>query len=242
VADLDDDGSPEVIFASWTRKGSHQTGKLHILDALGNPLQTVNLPPAFGSPDWNGSLAAPTLANIDADADLEAVLLTAHSGLVAYDLPGSSQANVIWGTGRGGTLRDGRLQRGSLLASSMTVDPIFPDPGSVLTYTIKLVDAGPELPDVVLTGAIPAGVTYLGDLWASSGVANYGSGVISWSGEVSSQAPVTIRYSAQVDGGLSDPTVIANTVTIADGQGNVFERGAVVIVDAVGSWLPLVRR
>jgi hypothetical protein len=193
VADLDDDGSPEVIFASWTRKGSYQTGKLHILDAAGNPLQTVDLPPASGSPDWNGSLAAPTLANIDSDADLEAVLLTAHSGLVAYDLPGTANANIIWGTGRGGYLRDGRLQRGSLLASSISVDPIFPAPGSVLTYIITLVDAGPDLPDVALTGEVPPEVTYLGDLWASSGVANYSSGVITWSGEVSSGTPVTIR-------------------------------------------------
>ena len=80
-----------MIFASWVEKGSYQTGKLHILDYQGNLLHEVDLPAAYGSPDWNGALAAPTLANIDADADLEVVLNTAHSGFVAYDLPGTRE-------------------------------------------------------------------------------------------------------------------------------------------------------
>ncbi|HLE16452.1 MAG TPA: VCBS repeat-containing protein [Anaerolineales bacterium] len=108
VADLNGDGLAEVIFASWTEKGSHASGKLHILDYLGNALHEVPLPPAF-SGNWNGSLAAPTLANLDADADLEVVLNTANSGVVAYDLPGTVGAQVLWGTGRGNTRRDGYL-------------------------------------------------------------------------------------------------------------------------------------
>lgn len=108
VADLNADGRAEVIFASWTEKGSGASGKLHILDYLGNPLHEVDLPAAFND-DWNGSLAAPTLANIDSDSDLEIVLNTAHSGIVAYDLPGSSSAKILWGTGRGNYWRDGYL-------------------------------------------------------------------------------------------------------------------------------------
>ena len=107
VADLDGDLYAEVIFASWVQKGTYQTGKLYILDYLGNPLQIVSLPAAFGSSNWNGSLTAPTLANIDADADLEVVVNTAHSGLVAYDLPGTAGARIIWGTGRGNFQRSG---------------------------------------------------------------------------------------------------------------------------------------
>ena len=106
VADLNGDGRAEVIFASWVEKGSSATGKLHVLDYLGNPLHEVDLPPAF-SGNWNGALAAPTLANIDGDPDLEVVLNTAASGLVAYDLPGTAGARVLWGTGRGDQHRDG---------------------------------------------------------------------------------------------------------------------------------------
>jgi len=107
VADLDNDGFGEVIFTSWTQKGSNATGKLHILDYMGNVLHEVDLPTAFGGSDWNGALAAPTLADIDNDGELEVILNTAHSGFVAYDLPETANARVLWGTGRGSYLREG---------------------------------------------------------------------------------------------------------------------------------------
>jgi hypothetical protein len=50
-------------------------------------------------------MAAPTLANLDLDPELELALVTAHSGVVVYDLPGSAYARVLWGTGRGSLLR-----------------------------------------------------------------------------------------------------------------------------------------
>jgi hypothetical protein len=116
VVDLDTDGRAEVIFGSWVQKGTSRTGKLHVLDHLGNPLHEVDLPAAYGSPDWNGALAAPTLAQLDSDPDLELVLNTAHSGFMAYDLPGTAGARVLWRTGRGGYRRAG-----------VTSTPIFLD-------------------------------------------------------------------------------------------------------------------
>lgn len=110
VADLDGDGLAEVVFASWTEKGSGQNGKLHILDYLGNPIWEIDLPPSRGGSDWNGGLAAPTLANIDSDSEFEVVLNTAHSGVVAYDLPGTSAARLLWATGRGSYQRSGSFQ------------------------------------------------------------------------------------------------------------------------------------
>ena len=106
IADLNADGKAEVIFASWVEKGSGLTGKLHILNYLGQPVYEIDLPAAY-SGDWNGALAAPTLGNIDDDPDLEVVLNTAHSGFVAYDLPGTAGAVIFWGTGRGNFWRDG---------------------------------------------------------------------------------------------------------------------------------------
>ncbi len=35
------------------------------------------------------------------------MLNTANSGFVAYDLPGSANARILWGTGRGGQKRNG---------------------------------------------------------------------------------------------------------------------------------------
>jgi hypothetical protein len=108
VADLNADGKAEVIFTSWVEKGSQATGKLHILDHQGTPLHEIDLPAAY-SGEWNGALAAPTLADIDGDPDLEVVLNTAHSGFVAYDLPGTAGAQILWGTGRGNYWRDGYI-------------------------------------------------------------------------------------------------------------------------------------
>src|SRR6185369_224561 len=108
VADLDNDGQAEVLFTSWPKKTSAigTVGQVHVLSSLGVELYRVNLPAPFGD-DWNGGLAAPTLANIDGDPDLELVAGTTDSGVVAYDLPNTANARILWGTGRGGYRRAG---------------------------------------------------------------------------------------------------------------------------------------
>lgn len=106
VADLDGDGQAEVLFTTWTQKGSNAGGQLIILNHQGQLLHAVDLPRS--SQDWDGALGAPTLADIDGDGDLEVVIGTAHTGLVAYTLPGTSKARILWGTGRGSYLRTGQ--------------------------------------------------------------------------------------------------------------------------------------
>ena len=134
VADLNGDGAAEVIFASWTEKSLTTSGRLHVLDSLGNLLHEVALPVSLSAGQWSGSLAAPTIANIDADPDYELVLGTVHAGLVAYDLPGTAAARVRWGTGRGGMLRTG-----------LAPDVIFADGfdlGGMARWSSSAADAG----------------------------------------------------------------------------------------------------
>ncbi|RIL08218.1 MAG: hypothetical protein DCC71_00255 [Proteobacteria bacterium] len=115
VADLDGDGAAEVLFATWTDKASGASGDLVIAGALGQERARTALPRSTAS--WDGALAAPTLAQLDADANLEVIVNTAHTGLVAYEIPGSSQARVVWPTGRGGFARAAPEPSGALAAA-----------------------------------------------------------------------------------------------------------------------------
>ncbi len=239
VADLNGDGHAEVLFASWAQKGTGRSGKLHIVDYLGRRLHEVDLPPAHGSADWNGALAAPTLANLDDDVDLELVLNTAHSGLVAYDLPGTENARILWGTGRGNYQRSGSILRGTLQGSSKRVQPLLPGVGDVLTYTIRLQNPGPDLPGARLTDTLPLEVHYLGNLWASAGSYGEQNGTITWTGDVWASQPVTLTFGASIDPEITTPRAIHNVAWIDEGQGQVWERGAVAIVNGYAFYLPL---
>ena len=75
-------------------------------DMRGTLLHSVNLPAPRGD-NWDGGLAAPTVAQIDADPEFEVVIGTSQSGVVAYQIPGSANARVLWGTARGNLLRNG---------------------------------------------------------------------------------------------------------------------------------------
>src|SRR4029079_10391131 len=86
---------------------------------------------------WNGVLGAPTLANIYADADLELVVGTVGSGIVAYDLPGSAGARVLWGTGRGSFLR---TRAPSPPTSFVVRAPAPVQPGDIVDFRLVLSD------------------------------------------------------------------------------------------------------
>lgn len=242
VADLDNDGLAEILFASWPQKGGTAVGRLHLLNYQGAPLHEIDLPPASGNPNWNGALGAPTLANVDADPDLELVLNSAHAGVLAYDLPGTENAQVLWGTGRGNFQRSGSLLVGSLRGSHVGVWPVTPAAGERVTTTIYLQNSGPTLPAAAVTSTLPAGLTYDGDLTATSGTAVYAAGVVSWSGAVAAGDPVIIRYVATVNGDVTGPQAIWGEVLIDDGLGNVMVVQPLVLANGTAVYLPVVRR
>jgi hypothetical protein len=156
VADLDNDGKAEVIFTSWPEKHDGLVGQLHILDNQGNQLHAVNLPAPAENADWNGGLGAPTVANIDADADLEVVVGTSHSGVVAYDLPSSASARVLWGTGRGSNKRTGVAPPAPpplTLSSARSAQAI--DPGAAASFPLSI--GGTVSGAVTLSAGQPSG-------------------------------------------------------------------------------------
>jgi uncharacterized repeat protein (TIGR01451 family) len=242
VADLNGDGKAEVIFASWTAHGSNAAGKLYIVSWDGSLLESFDLP-RDPSSDYGGSLAAPTLAHLDGDPNLDVVVGTVDMGAVAYRLGNTANARLLWPTGRGGLGRTGAVLAGTLAGSTKSVTPLLPAPGATLTYTLRLVNPGPLLASARLTDTLPANASLLtGTLSASSGSLSASAGTIRWSGPVSATVPVTITYRMTVSGAISQPTAILNTALIDDGLGHVLTRLAAAYVNGREEWLPGIFR
>jgi hypothetical protein len=107
VADLDGDGKAEVVVATWTEQASGRAGQLLVLDHLGRLAHAVDLPASFPAGGWNGGLGAPTLARLSPRGEVHAFVGTARSGVVAYRIPHTAGARLLWPTGRGNLRRDG---------------------------------------------------------------------------------------------------------------------------------------
>ncbi len=88
VYDLDGDGTPEVIFTTYTQKQGSKKGSLCIADSQGSILQKVELPAATDTSNTvpNGCMATPVIADVDGDGKPEIVLHTHLSGVTVYDL------------------------------------------------------------------------------------------------------------------------------------------------------------
>jgi len=108
VADLDRDGSPEVLFATYGDPDTTDSGNLVILGANGALLHDVALPGARHNGNGNGAPAAPGVGDLDGDGTLEIFVQTFEHGMDVFTVPGSGTRCVLWPSARGGPLRMGR--------------------------------------------------------------------------------------------------------------------------------------
>ncbi len=108
VADLDQDGSPEVVFATFGDPDVLDSGNLVVLAADGELVADVPLPDPGDNGNGNGAAAAPAVGDLDGDGTLEIVVQTFEHGLDVFTVPGSATNCVLWPTARGGPLRTGR--------------------------------------------------------------------------------------------------------------------------------------
>jgi len=111
AADLDRDGTPELVLATFGDPNVHDSGHLMILSATGRVLHDVPLPNPGTNGNGNGAPAAPTLADLDGDGQLEILVQTFDHGLDIFTVPGSDTTLLPWPTARGGPLRQGRDPR-----------------------------------------------------------------------------------------------------------------------------------
>jgi hypothetical protein len=103
VADLSKDGRPEIIFASYSP--DDDKSHLFILGGGGAELHKIALPD-------RGSMAVPTIADVNGDGVLD-IVLAMKAGednepqALIYSVASSGDKCNLWSSGRGGLLRNG---------------------------------------------------------------------------------------------------------------------------------------
>jgi hypothetical protein len=108
AADLNQDGSPELIFSTYGAPDVLDSGHLVILGADGSLLHDVPLPNTAMNGNGNGAPAAPTVGDLDGDGELEIFVQTFEHGMDVFTVPGSGTNCLLWSTARGGPLRMGQ--------------------------------------------------------------------------------------------------------------------------------------
>ncbi len=110
IADLNQDGIPEIVFTTFSSgkpRKPDTPAHLVILNNNGAELFKVEIP-------GRGSMAAPTIADVDGDGQPELIISLKDTlggkkgGVQIWDLPGAANNCLQWPTGRGGLLRQGR--------------------------------------------------------------------------------------------------------------------------------------
>jgi hypothetical protein len=104
AGDLDNDGIAEIVFTTYSTQ--KDISHLFILNSAGALLHSVAI-------DGRGSMAAPTLSDVDNDGTVEIILSlkdvlgNGKGGVQIWDVASAVQNNLDWPTGRGNYLRTG---------------------------------------------------------------------------------------------------------------------------------------
>ena len=118
VADLNQDQLPELILTTYGDPdkivANQAHGYLMILDRNGQILHDLELPEQGTNGNGKGAPAAPTVMDLNGDGSLEIIVQTFGVGCFVYTVPNSAENMLLWPTGRGNYLRDGRAWRRSV--------------------------------------------------------------------------------------------------------------------------------
>ena len=108
VADLNQDGSPEILFTTYGDPDVTDSGYLLILGADGRLLHDIALTNPGRNGNGNGAPAAPAVYDLNGDGQLEIFVQTFDHGMDVFTVPGSACNCMPWPTARGGPLRMGQ--------------------------------------------------------------------------------------------------------------------------------------
>jgi hypothetical protein len=105
AGDLDADGAAEIVFTTYSTAGG--LSALVILSSFGMLLHRISI-------EGRGSMAAPTLDDVDGDGVIEIVLSLKDAiepphrgGVQIWDVASARKGSLDWPTGRGNYLRSG---------------------------------------------------------------------------------------------------------------------------------------
>jgi hypothetical protein len=108
IADLNQDGSPELLFTTFGDPDVTDSGHLVILSAAGSLLFDTPLPNPGQNGNGSGAPASPAVGDLDGDGALEVFVQTFDHGMDVFSVPGSAGNCMLWPTARGGPRRTGR--------------------------------------------------------------------------------------------------------------------------------------
>jgi len=108
AADLNRDGTVELVFSTWGKPDETNAGYLVVLDASGKQLHAINVPGQGQNGNGIGLPPAPAIGDLDGDGELEIVVQSFDHGLDIFRVPGSGDKCLLWPTGRGNLLRNGQ--------------------------------------------------------------------------------------------------------------------------------------
>ena len=129
-----------------------------------------------------------------------------------------------------------------LSPSAKQVSPTLPQTGDTLTYTLTLRNVGDAAATARLTDTLPADVDSVENLSMSAGTGLYAGGLVTWTGSVSLDAPVTIQFNVAVGASVTSTKAIVNTALLNDGNGQVWPLTATAIANPITVFLPNLRR
>lgn len=163
---------------------------------------------------WNGSVNANSSVTITFSATVDSTAPLGTTIVNSATINGGG--NIVTRIAASGI--QSRFASASKTVDRSTISYNFP-----LSYTInfKMKDTAPAT-SVYVTDTLPTSLSYVpNSLTATSGIASYANGIVTWSGAASAGENVTITFGATVNPSVPIGTSIVNSATIS-GSGETF--------------------